>query len=112
MKELKDQVLYIIDQLENGYIYSENCEYGEYKKGDIMSGFDYISDVLDVEWVLNSDKTIKGARLLVAFGGPNIYIDTVKQVVEGYWWGDSYKESYTCDYMGVNDAVIEWFECT
>lgn len=34
-------------------------------------------DVLDVEWILTSDKELKGARLLVAFGGLNIWIDTL-----------------------------------
>jgi hypothetical protein len=84
---------------------------GQYEAGDIISGMDYISDVLDINWVLNSDRSYRGARLLVAFGGPNIYIDTVKNTVEGYWWGDSYTDSYTVDAMDIDGQCQELYEC-
>jgi len=67
----------------------ETIETGEYEPNDEdcgCSGFDYLEDVLDFEWILNSDKTLKGARILVSFGGPNIWINTVTDQVEGYWW--------------------------
>ena len=78
---------------------------------DMLSGFDYLADVLDVEWVLHQDRTLKGARLLVAFGGPNIWIDTAKQTVEGHWWGDSFTASYSRDEMDIEGACSEWFNC-
>ena len=37
---------------------------------------DYFGDFLDVDYVIGSDKHYKACRVLVAFGGPNIYIDT------------------------------------
>jgi len=38
-----------------------------------------------------------GARLLVAFGGPNIWIDTSRGIVEGYWWQHSAFETFDTD---------------
>ena len=52
--------------------------------------WDYFTgdDVLDVDYTINSRMEYKGVRLLVAFGGPNIYIDTNRGIVEGCWWTD------------------------
>ena len=40
---------------------------------------------LDVRLVVNRDGTVRGAQLLMAFGAPNIWVDTEKGQVEGYW---------------------------
>ena len=97
--EIKNHVLSIINDLNNGYDgYGTENEDGEYQ-----DAFQYLDGVLDINWVLNSDRTFKGARLLVAFGGPNIWIDTVKGTVEGAWWGDSYTDSYNTDSEFSND---------
>ena len=109
MKEIKDQVLSIIKDIENGY----RAEYsdGNYEEGEIVSAFDYLEGVLDINYILDSNREYKGARILVAFGGPNIWIDTDKQVVEGYWWGDSFTASYHDDVMGINEALEEIWRC-
>ena len=111
--EIKAHVLSIIETLENPPLLDSDQleERGEGPNEEIqMSGFEYLTDVLDVEWILNADKTLKGASLLVAFGGPNIYINTATSTVEGHWWGDSYSDGYT-DNMGLDDAVEDWWNC-
>ena len=50
------------------------------------NGFDYLANVLDVKWVIDSNGEYVGAELLVAFGGPNIWIHTRNNQVKGYWW--------------------------
>ena len=50
---------------------------------------DYFDDFYDIDYVVGSDKKYKACRVLVAFGGPNIYIDTWKQEVRLEWWGDT-----------------------
>lgn len=116
MKDIKEMVRNIVTDLENGIeISQEDIDSGyvedHYEDGDIMSGYDYISDVLDINYILNSDKTYKGARILVAFGGPNIWIDTNLMQVEGYWWGDTCILSYSNDAMGLDESLNELFEC-
>lgn len=101
MSDIKNHVLEIIRVLESG-IDSDGKE--------IDSG-DYMQDVLDINWVLNQDRTLKGARLLVAFGGPNIWIDTVTQTVEGYWWNDRFEASYHTDAMGLDEYVEMMWGC-
>ena len=51
--------------------------------------YDYFSDVLDIEYRVNAEKEYKSVRLLVAYGGPNIYVDTGHKAVELYWWTDT-----------------------
>ena len=84
--DLEYQVDSIIDTLESGHYETED-ENGP-------NGFDYLTDALDINYIINGDKTYKGARILVAFGGPNIWIDTFNQQVEGYWWGETIIKSY------------------
>lgn len=102
--ELREHVLSIIHTIENGTD-ELNCD------DEPMTGFDYVADALDIEWILNNDRTLKGARVLVAFGGPNIWIDTAKRIVEGYWWGDSFVASYHRDEMDIESALEEIFNC-
>ncbi len=112
---IKQHVLSIVEGLENGITYAScGMDYEEHHadKDDIISGFDYISDVLDIEYTISSEGEYLGARLLVAFGGPNIWIDTRRQTVEGAWWGDYFTESYHTDAMDIDDACNELFSCT
>ena len=102
---LRDMVKHIANQLTNGF---ESDEPG--LDGDEYSAFDYLESALDFNWILNSDRTYKGARVLVAFGGPNIWVDTVLGQVEGYWWGDSFTMSFT-DNVGLDDALETIFTC-
>ena len=110
--KLKSHVLSIIETLENPPLLEsyERDMIGDEDEEVTMSGFEYLQDALDTEWILNSDKSLKGARVLVAFGGPNIWINTATNMVEGHWWGDSYSDIYT-DNMGFGEAVEEWFNC-
>lgn len=76
-----------------------------------MSGYDYLSDVLDIEYVIASDgSTCLGARILVSFGGPNIWINTRTNEVEGYWWGDTARASYN-DEIGIAETIEELWGC-
>jgi hypothetical protein len=52
--------------------------------------YDYLADVLDIEYRINSSDrdTVSSVRVMVAFGGPTIYIDSASQTVELYWWTD------------------------
>jgi len=88
--DLKNHVNMIARQIEYGF---DEIEGGE--ESPIM---DWLEGVLDFQWIVSSDKqTLLGARLLVAFGGPNIWVDTVRGIVEGYWWSDSAFASFDND---------------
>ena len=66
---------------------------------------DYFSDVLDIEYRIGSDKQYRSVRLMVAYGGPNIYIDTASGSVELYWWTE--RASFR-----LNDDAVEAIDRT
>ena len=114
---LKDHVLSIINDIENGIPVTQQdiddgyYDEGQYEAGDTLGAWDYIKDALDIEYTVNGAKEYRGASILVAFGGPNITINTKKHQVEAYWWGESYIEPYHTDAMELDSTCEELFDC-
>lgn len=113
--QLASHVEQIRDAIENGITYEAagmECPdlYADLPDA-IISAFDYLEGVLDIEYTVNGAGEYLGARVLVAFGGPNIWINTRTQEVEGHWWSDSARAHYTEDAMGLDDALRELWEC-
>jgi hypothetical protein len=77
---------------------------------DSESASDYLEDALDIQYIISSDKEYLGARVLVAFGGPNIWINTQTQTIEGHWWGDSSFSSYHNDPLGIDQYLEELYK--
>lgn len=82
-------------------------EIHEIEDFEMCTLYDYFDDVLDIDYLVNYQKEYKGARILVAWGGPNIYIDTISGNVELYWGTESAKYRMRSD---VIDAIDEWAE--
>jgi len=68
----------------------------------------FMEDALDIQYIINQDKTYRGARVLVAFGGPNIWVNTQRGEVEGYWWGDDATADFI-DNIGLDDYLHETY---
>lgn len=75
-----------------------------------FSAFDYLQDALDIEYIVSSKGEYLGARILIAFGGPDIWIDTRRGVVAGAWWEDTASARFT-DNLGLDDALSELWKC-
>ena len=74
---------------------------------EAVSFYDYFENALDIDYIVNSSKEYKACRIMVAFGGPNIYVNTWERKVELYWWTESasfYLNSETCN------AIDSWAE--
>lgn len=112
-KDLERMVRHIADEITEGYfeVTDENVdEYPDHEVGDTIGAYDYFADALDINYVINSDKTYKAVKLLVTFGGPNIWVCTDTMTVEGYWWGDRASASFN-DNMGIDDTFEEYYQC-
>ena len=58
--------------------------------------FDWLGDnVYDIEYTIGSDKEYRGVRIMIACGGPNIYINTNAKEVQLFWWNE--RASYPLD---------------
>ena len=104
-QSIKSHVQHIADTLSNGF-----GDDALNHDGEPMSAFDYLADALDIEYIVNSKGEYLGARVLVAFGGPNIWVNTRTGMVEGAWWSDRADASFT-DNMGLDEALSELWAC-
>jgi len=68
---------------------------------------DYFDDALDIEYTCDAQKRYKSARVTIAWGGPNVYVDTRKKAVLLYWGTD--EEEYPIDYDTCNE-IDDYFE--
>ena len=67
---------------------------------------EWMNDVYDIEWITFNDHSYKAARLMVAGGGPNIWVNTQDGTVDGYWGTDKVHWHYT-DNIGLDDYLSE-----
>ena len=92
-------------------IEDENNCYDESRYQDLWA---YLSDDnYGIKITTDLDgSSLYGADICVAFGGPNIYIETRDSCVRGYWGSDRVEVplSYSaCD--AINDIIDEWRSC-
>lgn len=75
--------------------------------GEPVTMWDYFEDALDVEYTMNSRGEYLGARVYVALGGPNIWVDTREREIGGAW--GTARESVYLDEATSNeiDSVFE-----
>jgi predicted RNA-binding Zn-ribbon protein involved in translation (DUF1610 family) len=70
-----------------------------------LSVYDFFVDTYDIEYRCDGSREYRSACIMVACGGPNIYIDTGSGAVELYWWTESAKYHLRSD---TKDAVDDW----
>ena len=111
-QDLQNHVNHIAQNLTAGMTYKEaELDHEEHgvEPTDLISGYDYLQDVLEIKHITDYNGDYIGARILVTFGGPNIWIDTCTNKVEGYWWGDEATATYT-DEMDLHGTCQELYE--
>lgn len=83
----------------------------DYEQDIEQSYIDILEDALDIEVAhsIGSTPTYLGAKIYVALGGPNIWIDTRFNLMCGAWWGDSYDYPLNNDLCEMLDDYIQ--EC-
>lgn len=101
----------------NGEIIADDDEnyYEGLEQGDTVSLWDYIlgTDFYNIDYIVGSDReTLKGVRLMVACGGPNVYINTWDNEIQLHWWSESGKAwlpHEVCE--EINDIMQEYWNC-
>ena len=80
------------------------------EEGEPLSVWDYFTgdDIYNIDYIVGSDcETLRGVRLMVACGGPNIYINTWENKIQLYWWTDYAEAGLPHE---VSDAITEVFQ--
>ena len=71
---------------------------------------DLMEGVYDIEWITFQDHSYKAARLMVAGGGPNIWVNLQTNTVDGYWGCDKVSWGFV-DNIGLDDYLEELHAC-
>ena len=70
-----------------------------------LSLYDYMADILDYDFRIDSQREFSGIRVFVTLGGPSCWIDTERRTVELRWGGESACYGLLSDTV---DTVEEW----
>lgn len=102
------------DDVEDGeYYHCPHC--GDMiLEGDLeqLGIIDWLGDALDIEFRCSERKEYRSARVMVACGGPNIYIDTASKQVKLYLWSERASYPISSDAAAVlDDCLEEYWDC-
>ena len=71
---------------------------------------EWMEGVYDIRYIVDREKRYLGAELMVAGGGPNIWVNLDTKYVEGYWGSDKVLEPFI-DNIGLDDYCEEMYGC-
>ena len=77
-------------------------------EGDGTSASEFIDTTYDIRYLVDREKCYMGCELLVAGGGPTIWVNTWTNEVEGSWAGDRVTWAYQ-DNIGLDDYCQEMY---
>lgn len=83
------------------------CESEDITTSDVYSYF-YDKEIFDIKYTINGDMSYDHVRLMIACGGPNIFIDTNTQSIRLAWWNE--KAEFPLDLDAVEAIDEYWAE--
>ena len=69
---------------------------------------EWMQDVYDIRYLVDREKRYMAAELMVAGGGPTIWVNLNTMEVEGYWGGDRVNVPFS-DNLGLDDYCEEMY---
>lgn len=107
-----EQVRQIAHDIEHGLPMEEHHDgYDPEYPDQLMNAFDWLQDALDFDYIVDGQGEFKSARVMVAFGGPTIWVDFSRGQVELWWWGEYARAGFHEDAMGIEEALGELWGC-
>jgi len=85
---------------------AEEISAGNPEGKDSKTASAWMEDTYDIRYYVDREKRYLGAELMVAGGGPTIWVNTYTKQVEGYWGGDKVLEPFI-DELGLDDYCEE-----
>ena len=69
---------------------------------------DWMEGVYDIRYIVDREKRYFSAELLVAGGGPTVWVSLNEMEVQGYWGGDRVNVPFS-DNLGLDDYCEEMY---
>ena len=76
--------------------------------GEIDGASRFMDGVYDIRYVVDREKRYYSAELLVAGGGPTIWVSLNEMEVQGYWGADRVRVPFS-DNIGLDDYCEEMY---
>ena len=76
----------------------------------LETAHDWMEDVYDIRYIVDREKRYLGAELMVAGGGPTVWVNLDTKYVEGYWGGDKVLEPFR-DELDLDGYCEEMYGC-
>ena len=108
-EQLRRMCKNIADGITNPVISNDEQEDGSVEQHG--GAHEWMDGVYDIEWITHNDNSYKAARLMVAGGGPNIWVNLLGNTVDGYWWGDHCKVPFS-DNLGLDEYLEDLHACS
>lgn len=72
-------------------------DFDEHDVNKPVTIYNYFADneIFDIKYTIDENFDFCGARAMITFGGPNIYIDTERESIMLRWWNESAEYSLT-----------------
>lgn len=79
--------------------------------GEELSASDYLADVLDVQYIVDSERRYVSGRVLVTYGGPTVWINLLDREMVVTWGSDTEHRNLPTAFVDGLDAVLaEYWE--
>ena len=72
---------------------------------------EWMEGVYDIRYIVDREKRYMGAELMVAGGGPTVWVNVYTKEVEGFWGFDKVIEPFI-DNLGLDDYCEEMYGCS
>ncbi len=105
-EQLRRNCKNIADGITNPVISNDEQEDGSVEQHGGAS--EWMEGVYDIRYIVDREKRYYSAELMVAGGGPTIWVNLNTGYVEGFWGGDKVEEPFT-DNLGLDDYCQEMY---
>ena len=75
-----------------------------------ITASEWMEGVYDIRYIVDREKRYFSAELLVAGGGPTIWVSLNEMEVQGYWGSDRVRVPFS-DNIGLDDYCEELYGC-
>ena len=107
-EQLRRMCKRIADSITNPVISNDEQEDGSVEQHGGAS--EWMEGTYDIRYLVDREKRYLGAEILVAGGGPTIWVDTFDQLVKGYWGTDRVQWHFQ-DNLGLDNYCEEMYGC-
>ena len=107
-EQLRRMCKNIADGITNPVISNDEQEDGSVEQHGGAS--EWMEGVYDIRYIVDREKKYLGCELMVAGGGPTIWVNTWTKEVEGSWGADRCTHHFR-DEIGLDDYNEEMYNC-